>query len=79
VVLLVTAVGLLLASEASAPNKAPNWPHWLLGLCIWLVPLISPPAYVFTGRLAPLLTVALIGVLLSDLSGLKRSELSAAA
>jgi hypothetical protein len=75
-VLLVVAVGLLLASET---NNAPNRLHWLLGFGIWLVPLLSPPAYVLAGRFAPLLTVALIGVLLGELRGTKRSELSAVA
>lgn len=74
-VLLVVAVGLLLAEEAKAPNRL----HWLLGFGIWLVPLLSPPVYVVAGRFAPLLTVALIGVLLSDLRGTKRSELGAVA
>jgi hypothetical protein len=67
----------LLASAATAPNHAPNWLHWLLGLGIWLVPLISPPAYVVAGRFTPLLSVALIAMLLSDLSG-KEAELRAA-
>jgi Glycosyltransferase family 87 len=75
-VLLIVAVGLLLASET---NNAPNRLHWLLGFGIWLVPLLSPPAYVLAGRFAPLLTVALIGVLLGELRGTKRSELSAVA
>jgi len=74
-VLLVTAAGLLLAGEAGAPNRL----HWLLGFGIWLVPLISPPAYVVTGRFAPLLTVALIGVLLSDLRAARRLQPLAAA
>ena len=74
-VLLVVAVGLLLAEEAKAPNRL----HWLLGFGIWLVPLLSPPVYVVAGRFAPLLTVALIGALLSDLRGTKRSELGAVA
>ncbi len=78
-VLLVTGVGLLLASAATAPNHAPNWLHWLLGLGIWLVPLISPPAYVVAGRFTPLLSVALIAMLLSDLSWSTRAELRAAA
>jgi hypothetical protein len=76
-VLLVTAVGLLLAGEAGAPNRL----HWLLGFGIWLVPLISPPAYVVTARFAPLLTVALIGILLGDFRGAnqaKRAEASRA-
>lgn len=60
-VLLVTAVALLLSGEAGAPNRL----HWLLGFGIWLVPLISPPAYVVAGRFTPLLTVALIGVLMN--------------
>ena len=77
--LLATAVGLLLAGEASAPNEAPNWLHWLLGIGIWVIPLISPPAYVVTGRFAPLLTVALIGVLLGDLRGAKRAQPGAVA
>jgi len=78
-VLLVTGIGLLLASAVNAPNSAPNWLHWLLGLGIWLVPLISPPVYVIAGRFAPLLSVALIGVLLSDLGRSRRPELGAAA
>lgn len=74
-VLLVVAVGLLLAGEARAPNRL----HWLLGFGIWLVPLISPPAYVVAGRFAPLLTVALIGVLLNGLRGATRPDELAAA
>jgi hypothetical protein len=76
-VLLIIAVGLLLAGEAKALYRAPNRMHWLLGFGIWLVPLISPPAYVVAGRFAPLLTAALIGVLLGDLRSAKRAELDA--
>jgi hypothetical protein len=75
-VLLVVAVGLLLSGETKAPNKTPNPLHWLLAFGIWIVPLISPPVYVVAARFAPLLTIALIGMLLRDA---KRSEAAAAA
>jgi len=75
VVLPVVAVALWLAGEAKAPNRL----HWLLGFGIWLVPLVSPPAYVVAGRFAPLLTVTLIGLLMSELRGANRSEAGAVA
>jgi hypothetical protein len=72
-VLLVVAAGLLLASEATTPNAL----HWLLGFGIWFVPLLSPPVYIAAGRLAPLLTVALIAVLLNELRGPSRIAVAA--
>lgn len=72
-VLLVTATALWLAGGAAA--RSPS--RWLLGFAIWIVPLISPPALVAAGRLAPLLTVALIGVIMNELRAPKRIEVSA--
>jgi hypothetical protein len=66
-ILLVAAVALWLAGEIEAPNR----PDWLLGFGIWLVPLVSPPALVMAARFAPLLTVALIGLILCELRGPK--------
>ena len=60
--LLVAAVGVWLAVNSDAPRFA----HWILGLGIWMVPLLSPPVYVVAGRFSPLLTVALIGLILSE-------------
>jgi Glycosyltransferase family 87 len=60
-VLLVIAVGLWLAANADAPRF---W-DWILGLAIWMVPLLSPPVYVPIGRFSPLLTVVLIGLILA--------------
>jgi hypothetical protein len=74
-VLLVVAAALWLAGEAQAPNRL----HWLLGFGIWLVPLVSPPAYVVAGRFAPLLTVVLIWLILSELRSTKHQEAGAAA
>ena len=71
--LLVAAVALWLAGEIEAPNRS----HWLLGFGIWLVPLISPPALVMAARFAPLLTLALIGLVLSELREPKRSGVGA--
>src|SRR5262249_28377464 len=68
-ILLVVAVALWLAGEIAAPNR---W-HWLLGFGIWLVPLASPPPLVMAARFAPLLTVALIGLVLSELRQSRRS------
>jgi hypothetical protein len=73
--LLVAAVALWLAGEVTAPNRS----HWLLGFGIWIVPLISPPAYVVAGRFAPLLTVALIGLILKELRQPKRLDIGALA
>jgi alpha-1,2-mannosyltransferase len=67
-VLLVVAVGLWLAASADAPRF---W-DWILGLAIWMVPLLSPPVYVPVGRFSPLLTVALIGLILAETRQLKR-------
>ena len=61
--LLVVAAALWLAQEIDAPRPS----HWILGLGIWMVPLLSPPVYVVAGRFAPLLTVALIALILSEL------------
>jgi alpha-1,2-mannosyltransferase len=74
-ILLVAAVGLWLAGEINAPNRL----HWLLGFGIWLVPLISPPALVMAARFAPLLTVAVIGLILSELREPKTLGIGAAA
>jgi alpha-1,2-mannosyltransferase len=73
--LLVVAVALWLVSEVKAPNRS----HWLLGFGIWMVPLISPPTHVVAGRFAPLLTVALIGLILNELREPKRLEVRAVA
>jgi Glycosyltransferase family 87 len=60
--LLVAAVGLWLAANADAPR----FRDWILGLGIWMVPLLSPAVYVPAGRLSPLLTVVLIGLILQE-------------
>lgn len=60
--LLVVAVGLWLAANADAPRLR----DWILGLGIWMVPLLSPAVYVPAGRFSPLLTVALIGLILCE-------------
>jgi Glycosyltransferase family 87 len=73
--LLVVAVALWLVSEVKAPNRS----HWLLGFGIWMVPLISPPTHVVAGRFAPLLTVALIGLILNELREPKRLDVRAVA
>jgi hypothetical protein len=41
----------------------PSW-HWTLAFMIWLVPIVSPPIFSAAGRFAPLLTVALIALIL---------------
>jgi alpha-1,2-mannosyltransferase len=60
--LLVVAVGLWLAANADAPR----FRDWIVGLGIWMVPLLSPAVYVPAGRLSPLLTVVLIGLILHE-------------
>lgn len=60
--LLAVATALWLAGEIKAPRPL----HWLLGLGIWMVPLLSPPAYIVAGRFAPLLTVAMIALILGE-------------
>jgi hypothetical protein len=67
--LLVAAAGIWLATNAAQPRFG----DWILGLGIWMVPLLSPPVYVPIGRFAPLLTVALIGLILNELRLRKRS------
>ncbi|MEW6769496.1 MAG: glycosyltransferase family 87 protein [Pseudomonadota bacterium] len=58
-VLLAAAAALWLASRADA-----RWRDWLMALGIWLVPVMSPAVYVPAGRFAPLVTVALIALIL---------------
>jgi hypothetical protein len=41
----------------------PSW-HWTLAFMIWLVPIVSPPIFSAAGSVAPLLTVALIVLIL---------------
>lgn len=60
--LLAVATALWLAGEIKAPRPL----HWLLGLGIWMVPLLSPPVYIVAGRFAPVLTVAMIALILSE-------------
>jgi hypothetical protein len=36
---------------------------WTLGLCVWLLPLLSQPAISPVARFAPLLTLVLLGCL----------------
>jgi hypothetical protein len=60
--LLVVATALWLACEIKAPRPL----HWLLGLGIWMVPLLSPPVYIVAGRFSPLLTVAMIALVLRE-------------
>jgi len=68
-VLLVVAVGIWLAASAEQPRF---W-DWILGLAIWMVPLLSPPVYVPIGRFSPLLTVALIGLILGGVRQSRRT------
>lgn len=56
--LLAVAVVLWLAASIDAPRLL----DWLIGLGIWMVPLLSPAVYVPAGRLSPLLTIALIAL-----------------
>jgi hypothetical protein len=44
-----------------------------------MVPLMSPPTHVVAGRFAPLLTVALIGLILNELREPKRLDVRAVA
>ncbi|SFI70686.1 Protein of unknown function [Bradyrhizobium sp. cf659] len=67
--LLVVAVVLWLAASVDAPR----FRDWLIGLGIWMVPLLSPAVYIPAGRLSPLLTVALIGLVLGALRSPARS------
>ncbi len=41
----------------------PSW-HWTLAFMIWLVPIVSPPIFSTAGRFAPLLTLALVALIL---------------
>ncbi|MET4325782.1 alpha-1,2-mannosyltransferase [Bradyrhizobium sp. i1.15.2] len=61
--LLTVAVVLRLAASIDAPR----FRDWLIGLGIWMVPLLSPAVYIPAGRLSPLLIVALIGVVFGAL------------
>lgn len=61
--LLVVAIALWLAASINAPR----FRDWLIALGIWMVPLLSPAVYVPAGRLSPLLTIALIGLVLGAL------------
>ncbi|MGY3368990.1 hypothetical protein [Bradyrhizobium lupini] len=61
--LLTVAVVLWLAASIDAPR----FRDWLIGLGIWMVPLLSPAVYIPAGRLSPLLIVALIGVVFGAL------------
>ena len=67
--LLAVAVVLWLAASIDAPR----FRDWLIGLGIWMVPLLSPAVYVPAGRLSPLLTVALIGLVFGALRNPARS------
>jgi hypothetical protein len=67
--LLAVAVVLWLAASIDAPR----FRDWLIGLGIWMVPLLSPAVYVPAGRLSPLLTVALIGLVFGALRSPARS------
>ncbi|WP_271569693.1 glycosyltransferase family 87 protein [Bradyrhizobium sp. CCBAU 11386] len=67
--LLVVAVALWLAASIDAPR----FRDWLIGLGIWMVPLLSPAVYVPAGRLSPLLTIALIGLVFDALRSPARS------
>ena len=69
--LLVAAVALWLAANA---GQQPSFRDWILGLGIWMVPLLSPPVYVVTGRFAPLLIVVLIGLILNEIRQPKASS-----
>jgi hypothetical protein len=67
--LLVVAVALWLAASIDTPR----FRDWLVGLGIWMVPLLSPAVYVPAGRLSPLLTIALIGLVFGVLRSPERS------
>ncbi|MCA6123203.1 DUF2029 domain-containing protein [Bradyrhizobium sp. WSM 1704] len=47
----------------TAAQSPPSW-RWTFALMLWLVPTISPPALIAASRFAPLLTMALIVVVL---------------
>ena len=57
--LTIAAAFWLMARTASQSS----W-HWTLTFMIWLVPIVSPPIFSVAGRVAPLLTVALIVLIL---------------
>jgi hypothetical protein len=58
--LLVIAAAFWLTARGALQ---PSW-HWTLAFMIWLVPIVSPPIFSAAGRFAPLLTVALIALIL---------------
>ncbi|MBR0873802.1 DUF2029 domain-containing protein [Bradyrhizobium tropiciagri] len=59
--LLVVAAAYWLTVAGSAVQ--PSW-CWTFALMLWLVPTISPPALIAASRFAPLLTIALIVLVL---------------
>lgn len=59
-VLLMAATALFLADD---PRGRPAG-AWLLGFCVWMMPLLGPPALNDLARLGPLLTMAVIGAIL---------------
>ncbi|TCU63225.1 uncharacterized protein DUF2029 [Bradyrhizobium sp. R2.2-H] len=68
--LLAVAIVLWLAASIDAPRLL----DWLIGLGIWMVPLLSPAVYVPAGRLSPLLTIALIGLVFRRLHSRAKSR-----
>lgn len=58
--LLAVAAALWLVNNADHPR----WRDWIVALGIWLVPVMSPAVYVPVGRFAPLVTAALIALIL---------------
>lgn len=58
IILQVIAGALLLTETVPVPPL-----FWTLGLCVWLLPLLSQPAISPVARFAPLLTLVLLGCL----------------
>ncbi|WP_249149498.1 glycosyltransferase family 87 protein [Bradyrhizobium liaoningense] len=71
--LLAVAIVLWLAASIDTPR----FRDWLIGLGIWMVPLLSPAVYIPAGRLSPLLIVALIGLVFGTLRSPVKSGESA--
>ena len=63
--LLVLAVGFVLVDAQAASALM----VWILGLIVWLLPLYGQPLVSPVARLAPLLTIVLIGVLVRRAEG----------
>lgn len=59
---LLLAVAAVLWLAANADHS--RWRNWIVALGVWLVPVMSPGVYVPAGRFAPLVTTALIALIL---------------